>query len=51
VFWINMIKGFGLMLAIWLILSLLVIIFVSRVLLLFLALKLKDKKLFVGYKK
>jgi SecD/SecF fusion protein len=49
IFWINMIKGFGLMLAIWLILSLFTAMWISRVFLIWLSLKIKDKKWFVGY--
>ena len=51
IFGINMIKWFWLMLAIWIILSLFTVMWVSRVFLLWLSLIIKNKKLFVGYKK
>jgi preprotein translocase subunit SecD len=45
-----MIKGFGLMLAIWIILSLFTVMWISKVFLLFISEVMKDKKKFVWYK-
>lgn len=50
IFGINMIKWFGLMLWIWILLSLFTVMWVSRVFLLWLWLFIKNKKLFVWYK-
>lgn len=51
IFWINMIKWFGVMLAIWIILSLFTVMWISRVFLLFLASVSKNKLHFVWFKK
>jgi preprotein translocase subunit SecD len=51
VFWINMIKGFGLMLAIWIALSLFTVMWVSRVFLIWISLTMKNKKWFVWFNK
>jgi protein-export membrane protein SecD len=50
IFWINMIKWFGLMLAVWIVLSLFTVMWVSRVFLIWLSLIVKNKKWFVWYK-
>lgn len=51
VFWINLIKWFWLMLAIWIVVSLFTVMWISKVLLLFISLKLKNKNIFIGFKK
>jgi preprotein translocase subunit SecD len=53
VFWVNLIKGFGLMLGIWIIVSLFTAMFVSRLFVLFLARNESkvDVKCFIGLKK
>lgn len=50
VFGVNMIKGFGLMLWIWLILSLFTVMLIFKVFILWLWLIIKDKKIFIWYK-
>ncbi len=51
IFWVNLIKGFGLMLAIGIIVSLFSAMWISRVLLILLAQAVKDKTYFLGMKK
>ena len=51
VFWVNLIKGFGLMLALGIIVSLFSAMWISRVLLILLAQAVKDKTSFLGMKK
>lgn len=51
IFWINMIKWFWLMLGIWIILSLFTVMFVSKVFIIWMWLLIKDKNLFIWYKK
>ncbi|MDQ7023690.1 MAG: MMPL family transporter [Candidatus Gracilibacteria bacterium] len=48
IFGINLIKGFGLMLAIGIIVSLFSVMWISRILVFVLAEKIKDKKFFIG---
>lgn len=50
IFWINLIKWFGLMLAIWIIVSLFTVMWVSKVFIMFLANKVKNKNIFIGIK-
>lgn len=50
VFWINMIKWFGLMLGIWIVVSLFSVMMISKVLVLLLAKSMKNKKQFIGMK-
>lgn len=49
IFWINMIKWFWLMLAIWIVVSLFTVMWVSRVFIIYMAVKIKNKNLFVGF--
>ena len=51
IFGINMIKGFWLMLAIWIVVSLFSAMWISRILLVLLAESIKSDKLFIGFKK
>ncbi|MDD2870659.1 MAG: protein translocase subunit SecD [Candidatus Gracilibacteria bacterium] len=51
IFGINMIKGFGLMLAIGILVSLFSVMWISRVMLMLFADTMKSKKLFIGIKK
>ena len=51
IFGINLIKWFGLMLALWIMVSLFTAMYVSRVLVIFLADTFTDKWLFIGFKK
>ncbi|MDD3793672.1 MAG: protein translocase subunit SecD [Candidatus Gracilibacteria bacterium] len=51
IFGINMIKGFGLMLGIGIIISLFTAMYISRVFLLWISLLLKDENTFIGLKK
>ncbi|MBF0913527.1 protein translocase subunit SecD, partial [Candidatus Gracilibacteria bacterium] len=50
IFGINMIKGFGAMLAIGIVVSLFTAMWVSRIFIAFLAETVKDKNLFIGFK-
>lgn len=50
IFWINLIKWFWLMLAIWIVVSLFTVMWISKVLLFYISLKLKNKKIFIWYK-
>ena len=51
IFWINLIKWFGLMLAIWIMVSLFSVMWISRILVFLAAKWSKNKKTFIGYKK
>jgi len=51
IFWVNMIKGFGIMLWIWIIVSLFSAMYISRVLIIAFAKKITSKKSFIGIKK
>lgn len=48
VFWINLIKGFGLMLAIWIVVSLFSVMWVSRILIFVAAENAKKEAIFIG---
>jgi preprotein translocase subunit SecD len=48
IFWINIIKWFGLMLGLWIIVSLFSVMWISRVLVFLAAEKAKNEKNFVG---
>lgn len=50
IFWINLIKGFWLMLWLWIVVSLFTVMFISKVFIITLALKIKNKKYFVWFK-
>lgn len=50
IFWINLIKWFGLMLAIWILVSLFTVMWVSKVFILFLANKVKNTNIFIWSK-
>jgi preprotein translocase subunit SecD len=51
IFGINMIKGFWLMLAIWIVVSLFSAMWISRILLVLLSDTMKSEKLFIWFKK
>ncbi len=51
IFGINMIKGFWLILAIWILVSLFSVMWISRILLILLSDTIKSKRLFIGIKK
>lgn len=51
IFWINLIKWFWLMLAIWIVVSLFTVMWISKVLLFYISLKIKSTNSFIWFKK